>query len=304
MPNQQKEYCCERFTYDSLFHYCPSSICNSVYAKKYRPFHCAPNNHLFYTCRTPLRKKDAGKHFRKASRRAAEKEAQSIEKKKEPSKKPKPLPSPRTQAEGTDAAKINIYPLFLEAQTKAVAPLLTQILEKLYGHLYTRAELEHLTTALKQAGSNLLHEKRKHSQSREISLHDLYPKEGALQNQLYQLLRGTKHYNLEKQEGYPPLSHFICLREEEKIGHFPTLSPVILQGLFGQESTQKILTKEHALRTQNKARQKSLTKAQLLEYIKNASTAELLEFKHPKMKKKDEFFKDEKTLITFNISQE
>lgn len=213
------------------------------------------------------------------------------------------LSCPRTTAQMTDAAKINIYPLFLAAKQKEVAPLFSRLLTELYGHIYSPDQLEALTTALIKAGHEHLEAQRKSTQSRDLSLYDLYPKDDSLHGQFYQILRGTKHYNLESHEGYPPLSHFICLQENEKIGYFPTLSPTVLKALFGAETAQKIVTREHELRTQKENRQQSLTKAQLLEYTSETAIAELLQYKNPSAKKLSDAFQDEKTLITYNIKR-
>jgi len=222
---------------------------------------------------------------------------------KEEDPEPRKLSCPRTTAQMTDAAKINIYPLFLDAKQKEVTPIFSRLLTELYGHIYSPEHLEALITALIEAGREHLDEQRKHAQSRELDLNDLYPKDNALHGQFYQILRGTKHYKLETHEGYPPLSHFICLQENEKIGYFSTLSPAALKALFGEEAAQKIVTKEQELRIQKENRQQSLTKAQLLEYIAETSLAELLHFKNPSAKKLSDAFQDADTLITFNIKR-
>jgi hypothetical protein len=68
----------------------------------------------------------------------------------------------------------------------------------------------------------------------------LYPQDTALQELYYKMLRGTEYYDLEKEEGIPPLSHFLSLQPSAKVAFLSFASHPVLSALFGEKGAAAI----------------------------------------------------------------
>lgn len=73
-------------------------------------------------------------------------------------------------------------------------------------------------------------------------LADLFPSNKELHTLYYKMIRGTNRYS--KQEGIPPLDHFISLEKSDKVIHLNLTSETVLEALFGNAIKNEILQKE------------------------------------------------------------
>lgn len=85
---------------------------------------------------------------------------------------------------------------------------------------------------------------------------------------LYQVLRGTNYYNVEKREGIPPLLDFFTISSDKrhKPLYFPLLRKVYLHVAFGEKCSRAILAEEYNKR-EEKRKGSILTKAELCELL-------------------------------------
>lgn len=73
-------------------------------------------------------------------------------------------------------------------------------------------------------------------------LSDLWPRESSLHTLYYHMLRGTNRYS--KQEGIPPLHHFLSLDKSDKGFHVNLASEAVLKACVGSVVQQEILKQE------------------------------------------------------------
>jgi hypothetical protein len=219
--------------------------------------------------------------------------------------KKKPPPSPRIGARLSSAAKLNIFPLFTDQGEKKLETTLLNLFSELYPAILSQGEGKALLSALIQSGKKHLQEQRiEDSESTAIWFEDLYPANHKQRSAYYRILRGTKHYNLETGEGYPPLFHFVDFINSDKIANFPSIPTEILSALFGREQAQKILEEEESLRNNDEKKQLTLSKGELESLLADKSLISLLNFKSFSAKDKPFSMKDPKTLITFELRRD
>lgn len=183
-----------------------------------------------------------------------------------------PLLSPR----GDSLSKMNLFPLFIE---NCPGEILT-LSQNLFKILYDKAPFLESTTA-NETLKNLLKSviavgkekialcKEGNQELAALTLSDFYPKNQKEHALFYKILKGTHVYTLQN-EGYPPLQDFFFFKEEQspKVLHFPSLSPAMLEVVFGKEESLCILTKEIEIRTQSPKRAlKTLSKEELISLL-------------------------------------
>lgn len=99
------------------------------------------------------------------------------------------------------------------------------------------------------------------------SLKDLSPSEEPLKLIYYRMLKGSGDYDLEKKQGYPPLSDFFSLEENErKPIYFSFASYPLLSALFGKDIAEEIVKKEEEKSLKALAR-RTLTKQEVEEML-------------------------------------
>jgi hypothetical protein len=235
----------------------------------------------------------------------------------EPPEESDPLTSPRSSA----LTKMNIFPLFKEE----CPPELYLIAENLFFALYEhspflkqssgRDSLKHLFKNIIALGKHSLKEKKREENAPlEMTLFQLYPQEPSQHAVFYKILRGTHLYNLEQSQGYPPLQDFFFIKEETSrpILHFPSLSPKMLEIVFGKEEADCILSKEIEMRTQHPKRHlKTLSKEELLSLLHEKFPSKLhfdklieyLSFGQDPTNEEKITVMDEKTCITLSTKK-
>lgn len=186
--------------------------------------------------------------------------------------------------------KISLFPLMEVGKS---SPLLYKIvldyLHRLYRHtsFYKADLMKPLLDALIQRGLQLQHS------GEPVTFTALYPKEKNLHDLYYKLLRGTNKYTTKSPSspqnepisliGIPPFTDFFSLEKKRQVSiSFPFAPLVLLEVLFGQESTQAIYNKEQEHREKKiaqdgeknkKKASPTLSKDELIAIIKNNSSS-------------------------------
>ena len=178
------------------------------------------------------------------------KKSKTPEKKEGPLKKPSsktlpPYSSHRVRKNLPKLAKWNVAPLLLATvsmdELEARAALL---LEELYGHTSFWLKEKESTPDLAEA--LIASFKAKNLTEDELNaLSDLFPESPSLQKAFYKMLKGSSIYNIEKKEGYPPLSEFFTLDiEDPKTLAFPYSSYPAIKAFFGEDIAEQIVLLE------------------------------------------------------------
>lgn len=91
---------------------------------------------------------------------------------------------------------------------------------------------------------------------------------------IYQILRGTNYYNVEGQQGIPPLLDFFTVSSDKKHKplYFPLLRRVYLNIAFGEKCAQALLLREEEKSKEGEKKNKTpiLTKAELVKIIEQS----------------------------------
>lgn len=117
---------------------------------------------------------------------------------------------------------------------------------------------------------------------------------------IYQTLRGTNYYNVEKREGIPPLLDFFTISSDKKHKplYFPLLRRVYLNVAFGERCARALLLRESEKREKNKNLDKKnrtpiLTKSELSEILERVGREtpfhldEIMAYSRPRIGKFD-----------------
>lgn len=114
---------------------------------------------------------------------------------------------------------------------------------------------------------------------------------------IYQTLRGTNYYDVEKQEGIPPLLDFFTVSSDKKHKplYFPLLRRVYLDVAFGEKCAQALLLREkEKKKNREKKNQKPiLTKSELLKILEQLAQDtsfrfdEIIAYSRPRIGKLD-----------------
>lgn len=187
---------------------------------------------------------------------------------KAPVKKEKPLKnftSHRKQRNPSQYSKLNLSHLFAdETSSIPLQKTALSLLKKLYGDkpFIKRSGIENveqqILTEMLKIGKKL---------ATVSDLQDLSPAEENLKLIYYRMLKGSGDYNLEKNLGYPPLSDFFSLEQNErKPIYFSFASYPLLCALCGKELAQEIVEKEEEKSIKADGR-RTLTKQEMEELI-------------------------------------
>lgn len=187
-----------------------------------------------------------------------------------------PQHSPDISPRETALSTMNLFPLLQEQLAPDFEQIFARLLKILYGPSLSALQenldttLSHLTKSILQQGrKKLASYKEENKDPATLSLVDLYPQTPVEHTLFYKMLKGTHDYDCIS-EGYPPLEAFFCLNTDraQKIFHFPSLSPLMLTAVFGEQAAQIIFEKEKALRTAYPERKlKTLSKAELISLL-------------------------------------
>lgn len=177
---------------------------------------------------------------------------------------------------GDDLSKMNLSPLFTENCPKEIQMICQNLLKILYQHapFITSSSLDEifktlLQSMIKSGKEKIAVCKEKEEEISTLSLSEFYPKNPQEHALFYKMLKGTHMYNLGM-EGYPPLQDFFFFEEDKtpQLLHFPSLSPLMLEVVFGREESLAILSKEIEVRTKNPERTlKTLSKEELVSLL-------------------------------------
>lgn len=148
-------------------------------------------------------------------------------------RKPKQYIDQRESFPPRDRAKLYLRALLsLPAQGPSSIEILAELLRVLYQNVLSIKGLEYTL-----AQSLLLNAEQS---PKETDLAALYPQDPDLQMLYYKMLRGTEVYDLEKQQGVPPLSHFLSLEPATKVAFFSFASRPVLSALWGEQTAAAI----------------------------------------------------------------
>lgn len=157
--------------------------------------------------------------------------------------------------------KINLTALLESPEDKLLKKAFANLFESLYGHaalLSSEKEVSGFVDNLVEAEKD---------SSEPIEFLKLYLDDGNFNKAFYKMLKGTKTFNLETKEGYPPLEDMFSLEiKDQKAFAFHSLPKSFLQALFGDSVARGILAEEAKLRLSN-APSKLMTKESLKELV-------------------------------------
>jgi hypothetical protein len=178
----------------------------------------------------------------------------------------------RESVELCNHSKLNIRGLF-EAEATTISPFLYETAAGLILLLYGEkpffkgsgiADIEHKLLDAMIATSRT---------RKEIDhLADLFPEDPALREIFYQMLKGSKKYDLAQFQGTPPLGHFFTLEGKKKrIFSFHFASPSLLSAAFGKGASRSILEAEKKKR-ESSADPCTLTESEIVTLLSNGSS--------------------------------
>lgn len=164
--------------------------------------------------------------------------------------------------------KVNIYRLLQtpNPENTDLYSFSMQLLIALYNHcdFYNERFPKAILECLLEAGKKAL------EPDNSLNIVQIMPSifTGADNHIVYQVLRGTNYYDLEKREGIPPLLDFFTISSDKrhKPLYFPLLRKVYLQVGFGEKCSTAILNEEYNKR-EEKRKGSILTKAELSELL-------------------------------------
>lgn len=186
-------------------------------------------------------------------------------------KKDKEISHLRTFKRISEKHKLNIYRLVQNPSPEGTElySFSLQLLTALYKHcdFYTEKFPQAILHCLIEAGKRVI-EPNNHLHILQIIPSIPVALEGKV---IYQTLRGTNYYNVEKQEGIPSLLDFFTISSDKKHKplYFPLLRPVYLSVAFGEKCSQALLLLEQE-RNENIAKKNKspiLTKSELLKIL-------------------------------------
>lgn len=160
----------------------------------------------------------------------------------------------RTFKRISEKHKVNIYRL-LETPNPENTELYSfslQLLAALYRHcdFYTEKFPKAVLQGLLESGKKVIHPDNR------LHILQIMPSisTGLEEHVLYQTLRGTNYYNVEKGEGIPPLLDFFTISSDKKHKplYFPLLRPIYLSVAFGDRCARALLLREEEKREKNK----------------------------------------------------
>lgn len=175
----------------------------------------------------------------------------------------------RTFKRISEKHKLNVYQLIQipNPEKTELYRFSLQLLRALYKHcdFYTEKFPEAVLYCLIQAGKKWI------EPDNESHILQLIPSISTdVENQvIYQILRGTSYYNVEGQEGIPPLLDFFTVSSDKKHKplYFPLLRRVYLNVAFGEKCAQALLLREEEKSKkegEKKNKTCTLTKAELV----------------------------------------
>lgn len=167
--------------------------------------------------------------------------------------------------------KLNIYQL-LQTPHPESTPLYLfslQLLRALYSHcdFYTEKFPETILHCILEAGKKWL---EPNNQSHILQLISSIPTD-LNDYVIYQTLRGTNYYDVEKQEGTPPLLDFFTVSSDKrhKPLYFPLLRRIYLNVAFGEKCAQALLSREEEKKRSMERKNENpiLTKSELFKIL-------------------------------------
>lgn len=203
-------------------------------------------------------------------------EAFSEEQWKAPQKKKKKVNEPKNSRlrnfkRISEKHKLNIYQLLQtpHPESTLLYHFSLQLLRALYSHcdFYTENYPETILHCLLEAGKKWV---EPDNQSHMFQLIPSVCTE--LDNYIiYQTLRGTNYYDVDKQEGIPPLLDFFTVSSDKKHKplYFPLLRRVYLNVAFGEKCAQALFSREEEKQKNKERKNKNpiLTKSELLKIL-------------------------------------
>lgn len=181
----------------------------------------------------------------------------------------------RTFKRISEKHKVNIYRL-LETPNPENTELYSfslQLIAALYRHcdFYTERFPKTILHCLLESGKKVINPEN------QLHILQIIPSisTGLEDHVIYQILRGTNYYNLEKQVGIPPLLDFFTISSDKKHKplYFPLLRRVYVSVAFGERCAGALLLREEEKRENNK----NLEKKNRTPILIKSEIAEILE---------------------------
>ena len=205
----------------------------------------------------------------------------------------------------THYSKLNISDLLNnDLSSKQLQKTVSTLLKNLYGNtpFIKESGVEHFEEAL------LKEMIKAYKKTKSLSdLQDLSPDLEPLKTLYYKILKGSGDYDLEKRQGYPPLSDFLFLDEKErKPIYFHFASYPLLVALLGEDLAGEILEKEET-KSKTDGGRRTLTedefKALLISHrgfkTNSSEIEDLLNFAKKKILLESLSYKDKKTGVFY-----
>lgn len=193
--------------------------------------------------------------------------------------------------------KLNIYPLLQTSHPQSTQLYIfsLELLRALYSHceFYTEKFPETILHSIIEAGKKWL------EPDNQSHILQLIP---SIRTELdsyviYQTLRGTNYYDVEKKEGIPPLLDFFTVSSDKKHKplYFPLLRPIYLNVAFGEKCAQALLSREGEKKKNREKKNKKpiLTKSELLQILEELPQGasfpfeEIMAYSRPRIGKLD-----------------
>lgn len=201
-----------------------------------------------------------------ATLKGTDKEVQT--KQRQGQKRDKEVSSHRTFKRLSEKHKVNIYGLlqFPNPESADLYCFSVQLLTALYQHcdFYNDRFPKAILQCLLEAAKRTL------EPDNPLNLVQIMPSvvTGVDSDMIYQVLRGTNYYDLEKREGIPPLLDFFTISPDKrhKPLYFPLLRKVYLNVAFGEKCARAIL-QEEIKKQEDRGKGSILTKAELFELL-------------------------------------
>lgn len=183
----------------------------------------------------------------------------------------------RTFKRVSEKHKVNIYGLlqFPNPESSHLYSFSIQLLTALYQHcdFYNERLPKTILQSLVEAAKRAL------EPNNPFNVVQIMPSvvTGVDSDMIYQVLRGTNYYDLEKREGIPPLLDFFTISPDKrhKPLYFPLLRKVYLDVAFGEKCARAILQEENK-KEEEKGKGSILTKAELFELLERMGPETLL----------------------------
>ncbi len=169
-----------------------------------------------------------------------------------------------------EQGRLHVAPLWNQEHKLLFQPVLERLLTHLYGHApwFDTIKVNRLIEAMAKFEGEF----------KEADFSEQLDKE--LYSMWYPMSRGTQIYDTEKKIGYPPLHDYLDFSptSAKHACHFPFAPLPILEAIFGEEITKKILEVEKS-KWEEHHRHRYCLKKELLPFLRiNRQSSQLIDF--------------------------